>query len=280
MESGTYRVTSEMIEYLKTNPLEHASNLGAILADSIARIAGVEAFIVDPVVVDEMSDVAKVTGIPGIKRISIFHALNQKAVAREAAKILQKKYEECNLIVAHLGGGISVGAHKQGRVVDVNNALNGDGPIAPERAGSIPAWSLIELATSGKYDLASLRRLLTGGGGAVAFLKTNDMRRVDEMARQGNRQAALVYQAIAYTVAKEIGSLAPVLEGALDAIVITGGIAFDQDFVEQIRRKVAFLAPVLVLPGEDEMSALAKGASRVLRGEEKEKTWKYQGGPS
>ena len=280
MESGTYRVTPEMTEYLRTNLLEHASNLGAILADSIAKSVGVEAYIVDPVVVDEMSDVARITGIPGIRRISIFHALNQKAAAREAAGILKKKYEECNLIVAHLGGGISVGAHKRGRVVDVNNALNGDGPIAPERAGSIPAWSLIELATSGKYDLASLRRLITGSGGVVAYTKTNDMRRVEEMIRQGDQRAELIYRAMIYTVAKEIGSLAPVLEEPINAIVITGGIAHDSDFVERIRKMVEFLAPVIVLPGEDEMAALAKGAFRVIRGEEKAKTWNYTGGPS
>lgn len=280
MASGTYLVDDEMIEFLKKNKTEHASNLGAPLARDIARTVGVNAFIADPVTVDELNPLARITGLPEIPRISIFHALNQKAAAREAAGILKKKYEECNLIVTHLGGGISVGAHKRGRVVDVNNALNGDGPIAPERAGSIPAWSLIELAMSGKYDLASLRRLITGSGGVVAYTKTNDMRRVEEMIQKGDRKAELIFRAMIYTVAKEIGSLAPVLDGPIDAIVITGGIAHDNDFVEQIKKMVEFLAPVIVLPGEDEMAALAKGALRVIRGEEKAKTWNYTGGPS
>ncbi len=280
MESGTYLVTPQMVDYLKQNSLEHASNLGALLASRIAAQAGVPAYIVDPVVVDEMEEVARITGIPEIRRISIFHALNQKAAAREAAKKLGKKYEACNLIVAHLGGGISVGAHRRGRVVDVNNALNGDGPLAPERAGSLPAWSLVELALSGKYDTAALKKKITGGGGIVAHLCTNDMRRVKEMVKNGDRRAQLVYQAMAYTVAKSIGALAAVLEGAVDAIVLTGGIAFDQDFIADLRRHVEFLAPVLVLPGEDEMAALVQGALRVLRGEEQAKIWTEAGGPT
>ena len=278
MASGTYRVNDEMIDFLKNNKMEHASNLGALLASDIARIIPVEAYIVDPVVVDEMADIARITGLPEIRRISIFHALNQKAAAREAAKKLGRPYENCRLIVAHLGGGISIGAHLNGQVIDVNNALNGDGPFAPERAGSLPSWSLIELALSGKYDLAVLKKKITGKGGIVAHLNVNDMRKVEEMVKAGDREATLVFEAMAYNVAKEIGSLAPVLKGKIDAIVLTGGIAYDEYFVELIRRRVEFLARIIVLPGEDEMTALAQGALRVLNGEEAPKHWIYSGG--
>jgi butyrate kinase len=278
MASGTYLVNDEMTAYLKKTKMEHASNLGALLASDIAKVIQVDAYIVDPVMVDEMADVARITGLPEIRRISIFHALNQKAAAREAAKKLGKPYENCRLIVAHLGGGISIGAHLYGKVVDVNNALNGDGPFAPERAGSLPSWSLVELATSGKYDLAALKKMITGKGGIVAHLNVNDMRKVEEMVKAGDSSAILVFEAMAYNVAKEIGSLAPVLEGKIDAIVLTGGIAYDQYFVELIRRRVEFLARLIILPGEDEMTALAQGTLRVLNGEEAPKHWTYSGG--
>jgi len=278
MASGTYLVNDQMIDFLKNNKMEHASNLGALLASDIAKIIPVDAFIVDPVVVDEMADIARITGLPEIRRISIFHALNQKAAAREAAKKLSRPYENCRLIVAHLGGGISIGAHLDGQVIDVNNALNGDGPFAPERAGSLPSWSLIELALSGKYDAAALKKKITGKGGIVAHLNVNDMRKVEEMVKAGDRDATLVFEAMAYNVAKEIGSLAPVLEGRIDAIVLTGGIAYDEYFVELIRRRVEFLAKLIILPGEDEMTALTQGALRVLNGEEAPKQWTYSGG--
>ena len=278
MASGTYLVNDEMTAYLKNTKTEHASNLGALLASDIARPVGIDAFIVDPVTVDELIPLARITGLPEIPRISIFHALNQKAAAREAAKKLGKPYESCRLIVAHLGGGISVGAHIDGKVVDVNNALNGDGPFAPERAGSLPSWSLVELATSGRYDLATLKKMITGKGGIVAHLNVNDMRKVEDMVKAGDREAILVFEAMAYNVAKEIGALAAVLEGKIDAIVLTGGIAFDAYFVELIRRRVEFMAQLIILPGEDEMSALALGALRVLREEEKPRQWKHAGG--
>ncbi|MCX6554370.1 MAG: butyrate kinase [Candidatus Aminicenantes bacterium] len=278
MASGTYLVNGEMIAFLKKNKMEHASNLGALLAGDIAQKIPVDAFIVDPVVVDELADVARITGLPEIRRISIFHALNQKAAAREAAKKLGRLYEKCRLIVAHLGGGISIGAHLDGKVIDVNNALNGDGPFAPERAGSLPSWSLIELATSGKYDLATLKKMITGKGGIVAHLHVNDMRKVEEMVKAGHKEATQVFEAMAYNVAKEIGSLAPVLEGRIDAIVLTGGIAYDDHFIQLVRRRVEFLAKLIILPGEDEMTALAQGALRVLSGEEAPKQWKYSGG--
>ncbi|MDD8012398.1 MAG: butyrate kinase [Acidobacteriota bacterium] len=278
MASGTYLVSDEMTDYLKQTRTEHASNLGALLASDIAKPVGINAYIVDPVTVDEMTDMARITGRPEIPRISIFHALNQKAAAREAAKKLGKPYENCRLIVAHLGGGISVGAHLDGKVVDVNNALNGDGPFAPERAGGLPSWSLVELATSGQYDLPALKKMITGQGGIVAHLKVNDMRKVEEMVAAGDAKATMVFEAMAYNVAKEIGGLAAALEGKIDAVVLTGGIAFDTHFVELIRRRVEFLARLIVLPGEDEMTALAQGALRVLLGEEKAKQWKHAGG--
>jgi butyrate kinase len=278
MASGTYLVNEAMTDYLKQAKMEHASNLGALLASDIARTIKVDAYIVDPVTVDEMADIAKITGLPEIRRVSIFHALNQKAAAREAAKKLGRAYGNCRLIVAHLGGGISIGAHLDGQVVDVNNALNGDGPFAPERAGSLPSWSLVELALSGKYDAATLKKMITGKGGIVAHLKVNDMRKVEEMVKSGDRQAIQVFEAMAYNVAKEIGSLAPVLEGKVDAIVLTGGIAYDELFIELIRRHVEFLAPLIILPGEDEMAALAQGTLRVLNGEEAPKYWTYSGG--
>ncbi len=278
MASGTYRVSEEMTEFLKRTKTEHASNLGALLASDIATDIDIEAFIVDPVTVDEMTDLARISGRPEIPRISIFHALNQKAAARLAARQLGKPYEACRLIVAHLGGGISVGAHVDGKVVDVNNALNGDGPFAPERAGSLPSWGLVELATSGKYDLPALKKMITGQGGIVAHLKVNDMRKVEEMVKAGDKHATLVFEAMAYNVAKEIGALATVLEGRVDAIVLTGGIAYDQLFVDLIRRRVEFAGRLIVLPGEDEMTALAQGALRVLQGEEKPKIWNHAGG--
>jgi butyrate kinase len=273
MASGTYLVDDDMVDFLKKNKMEHASNLGALLASDIARSIHVDAFIVDPVVVDEMADIARITGLPELPRISIFHALNQKAAAREAAKKIAKPYENCRLIVAHLGGGISIGAHLNGKVVDVNNALNGDGPFAPERAGSLPSWSLVELALSGKYDQAALKKKITGKGGIVAHLNINDMRKVEELVKAGDAKATQVFDAMAYNVAKEIGSLAAVLEGRIDAIVLTGGIAFDEYFVKLVRCRVEFLAPLIILPGEDEMTALTQGALRVLSGEEAPKKW-------
>lgn len=273
MKSGTYRVNQEMVDYLTNSHLEHASNLGAIVADIIAKTIGVDAFIVDPVVVDEMDEIAKITGIPEIRRQSLFHALNQKAMGREAAKSLNKDYKHCNLIVAHLGAGISIGMHKMGSVVDVNNGLNGDGPFSPERAGTLPAWCLVEMATLGTYTLPDMKKKINGKGGLIAHLGINDLRDVIKMIDAGDQKAALVYEAMAYNIAKEIGLLAPVVNGDVDAIVLTGGLAYNDDFVGLIRERVEFIAPVLVFAGEDEMSALALGALRVLEKEEEAKEW-------
>lgn len=267
--SGTYRVSERMLEDLISGVQgEHASNLGGILAHGIAQPLGIPAFIVDPVVVDEFEPLARVSGMPDLCRHSIFHALNHKSVARIAARELGKDYETVNLVVTHLGGGISVGAHLKGRVVDVNNALNGDGPFAPERSGGLPAWDLVELALSGRYSKEELRRRITGKGGVVAYLGTNDMREVERRVAEGDEEARLIYEAMAYQVAKEIGACAAVLSGRVDAVVITGGLAYNDRFVEMIRERVEFIARVLVYPGENELRALAEGALRVLRGEE------------
>ncbi len=278
MESGTYLVNQDMVEYLYNNVIEHASNLGAILAMDIAAIAGINAYIVDPIVVDEMDDIARITGIPEIKRLSIFHALNQKAAAREAAKKINKKYEDCNFIVCHLGGGISIGAHKKGKVVDVNNALNGEGPFSPERAGTIPAWDLVQMVFSKKYSLSVIKKMLTGKGGLVAHLGTNDVREVFKMIDNGDKKANLILTSMIYNIAKYIGSMAPVFEGNVDLIILTGGIAYNDYVVNKIKNMLSFISEVMALPGEDELKALALGALRVLRGEEKAKIWKFKGG--
>jgi butyrate kinase len=274
IESGTYIVNEKMIEDLKKAERgEHASNLGGIIAYTLAKEHNIPAYIVDPVVVDELEDIARITGMPEIEKSSIFHALNQKAIARRLAADLNKKYEEVNLIIAHLGGGISIGAHKHGRVVDVNDALNGEGPFSPERAGGLPVLDLVKLCYSGKYTYQEMKKKLIGQGGVVAHLGTNDVREVYKKIEEGDKKAELVLEAMAYQTAKEIGAMAVVLKGHVDAIGITGGIAYNEDFVKRISERVKFIAPVYVYPGEDEMLALAQGAYRVLSGEEKAKMY-------
>ncbi len=271
---GTYRVNEEMLKELKECIRgEHASNLGGAIANEIASQLGIPSYIVDPVVVDELDDIARVSGMPEIQRISIFHALNQKAVARRFARDNDKSYEELNLIVAHLGGGISVGAHKNGKVVDVNNALDGEGPFSPERSGGLPVGDLVKLCYSGKYTLAEMKKKIKGCGGLVAYLGTNDARVVCQMIEDGDKNARLVYEAMAYQVAKEIGSMSTVLEGQVDGIILTGGIAYDAMFTAWIKERVDFIADVTVYPGEDELIALAEGGLRVLRGEEQAKEY-------
>lgn len=269
IEGGTYQVDEEMINDLKEGVLgEHASNLGGILAFEIAKEAGGKAFIVDPVVVDELQDVARISGLKGIERVSIFHALNQKAVARRYAKETGFKYEDLNLIVAHLGGGVSVGTHRKGRVVDVANALDGEGPFSPERAGGLPVGDLIKLCFSGKYTQDQIKRMITGQGGIVSYLGTNDAREVENRIKSGDEYAKLIYQAMAYQIAKEIGACSAVLKGEVDGIIITGGIAYDKVFTSWLKEMVSYIAKVTVYPGEDELQALAQGGLRVLKGEE------------
>lgn len=267
---GTYAVNDKLVEDLKTNTKgEHASNLGGLLARSIGDEAGIPSFIVDPVVVDEMIEVARISGHPNFERICIWHALNQKAVARRAAvEKFGKKYDEMNFVVVHLGGGISVGAHKKGKVIDVNNALNGEGPFSPERSGSLPAEQLVKACFSGKYTEAEIQKMIVGKGGLSAHLGTNNAKEVSDRANAGDEKAKLIYDAMAYQVAKTIGEYAVVLDGDVDAILITGGIAYDKEFVNNIANKVKFIANVITYPGEDELLALAQGGLRVLRNEE------------
>ncbi len=275
IKGGTYAVNDTMIEDLKVGVLgEHASNLGGMIANEIAVQLNIPAFIVDPVVVDEMTEIARVSGMPDIQRASIFHALNQKAVARRYAGEQNKKYEDLNLIVAHMGGGVSVGAHEKGRVVDVNNALDGEGPFSPERAGGLPVGDLAKMCYSGKYTHADIKKKIKGKGGIVAYLGTNDGREVVKMIEEGNEKAKLVFEAMAYQIAKEIGSCAAVLKGRVDAIILTGGLAYGEMLTDWIKERVAFISEVVIYPGEDEMSALALGGLRVLKGEETAQEYK------
>ncbi|MDR3231167.1 MAG: butyrate kinase [Synergistaceae bacterium] len=272
IESGTYTVSGQMLEDLKN--AAHASNLGAPLAVRFAAAAGnIPAFIVDPVVVDELVDEARISGLPELPRLSIFHALNQKAVARRAAADLKKNYEECNLVVAHMGGGVSVGAHAKGRVIDVNNALDGEGPMSPERAGSLPVGGVADLCFGGRYTRQEIGKMINGRGGLVAHLGTNDMREVEKLIANGDAKAVLVFEAMVLQISKEIGGCAAVLKGELDAIVLTGGLAYSDKLCERITSRTSFIAPILRYPGEDEMQALAEGAWRVLTNRETPKKY-------
>ena len=270
LTSGVYEVNEAMIADLTAASYgEHACNLGGLIANDIAKEYGVKAYIADPVVVDELEDVARYSGHPLFPRVSIFHALNQKMIARQHAEAVGKKYEDLNLIGVHLGGGISVGAHKKGRVVDVNNALNGDGPFTPERSGALPSGPLMKACFSGKYTKKDVDLMLKGQGGFVAYLGTNDALEVENAVKAGNKEWEKVYRAMAYQVAKEIGGLAAsALDMDVDAIFITGGMAYDKTFCNIVKEHVEKIAPVYVYPGEDEMKALALNGLRVLSGED------------
>lgn len=275
MEGGTYSVNEIMLEDLKVGIQgQHASNLGGIIANEIAKILNVQAYIVDPVVVDELEAVARLSGVPELPRVSIFHALNQKAVAKRYGTELGKGYENLNLIVVHLGGGVSVGAHKNGRVIDVNNALDGDGPFSPERAGSVPVGELIKMCFSGKYTEKEVYSKILGKGGFVAYLNTNDARDLEEWVKEEREDAIKCYNAFVYQIAKSIGEMAVVLDGKVDQIIVTGGIAYWKQVITDLTSKAGFIAPITVYPGEDEMLALAQGTLRVLNGEEEAKEYK------
>ena len=268
IESGVYEVNAALKNDLVNAQREHASNLGGLIAEPIAQAAGVKAYIADPVVVDELDDIARLSGIPECPRISIFHALNQKAIARRHAEKVGKRYEDLNLVVAHMGGGISVAAHKQGRIVDVNNALDGDGPFSPERSGSLPTGQLVSLCFSGKYTAGEVRKMLAGHGGLVAYTGSNDMRDLLKAAAEGDKEIAATVEAFHYQIGKEVGAMAAVMKGKVDQIILTGGIAYGQETVDAITDMVGWIAPITVYPGEDELLALAQGALRVLNGEE------------
>jgi butyrate kinase len=269
VEGGTYLVNQPMIEDLKAGVMgQHASNLGGIIAYEIASPLNIPSYVVDPVVVDEFEDFARVSGIPEIQSKSKDHPLNQKATARKAAAELGGEYNQFNFLVAHLGGGISVGVHKKGRIVDVNNCLDGDGPFSPERAGGLPVGSLIDLCFSGEFTKEEIRKKVVGGGGLVGYLGTNDGREVVKRIKEGDETARFIYESMAYQIAKEIGACATVLKGDVDAILLTGGLAYDQMLTGWIIERVGFIAKVMVYPGEAEMEALAQGALRVLKGQE------------
>ena len=264
--AGVYEVNEAMRRDLTNATMEHASHLGGLLAAEIAAMAGGKAYIADPVVVDEMDDIARLSGHPDCPRRSIFHALNQKATARLHCDRIGIVYEKANLVVAHLGGGISVAAHKQGRVVDVNNALDGDGPFAPDRAGSIPSSELIKVCFSGQYTKEELLKFISSKGGLVAYLGTNSVIQVMERIAQGDQRAKKVLDAMCYNIVKQIGALAAALSGSVQAIVLTGGIAYNEPVVEYIRERCSFIAPIAVYPGENELEALVTNALVVLRG--------------
>lgn len=274
LESGTYLVNDDMVNDLSSARYgEHASNLGAIIAHTFSTQIGKPAFIVDPVIVDEMNEIAKISGFKGIRRVSIWHALNQKFVARQAAKELGKTYKDANLIVVHLGGGTSIAAHSSGRAIDVNNALNGDGPFSPERAGGLPVIGLVNLCYSKKYTYEEMKKNLAGKGGLVSHLDTNSAIEVEQRVKDGDKHAKLVYEAMAYQIAKTIGEMATVLSGKVDAIIFTGGVARSDMLINWIKERVSFIAPVKVYPGEDELNAIAHGVLRVLRKEEEAKLY-------
>ena len=269
IKSGIYIINERMKVDLKAGLLgEHASNLGGLIADDIAKSLPVaKAYIADPVVVDEMEEVARIAGHPEFKRLSIFHALNQKAISRAYARLLNKKYDELNLIVAHMGGGISVGAHRKGKVIDVNNALDGEGPFSPERTGTLPAGQLIQKCFSKSVSMEQVKKMINGEGGLMAFFGTNNAYQIELMALEGDERARMIQDAMSYPVAKEIGAVSAVLQGDVDAIILTGGIANNTMVVEYIKKMVSFIAPVIIYPGEDEMHALAMNGLMVLKGE-------------
>lgn len=269
IKSGVYAVNNAMKEDLLEGVLgQHASNLGGLIADDIARLLpNAKAYIADPVVVDELEDVARITGLPQMRRLSIFHALNQKATARSYSRLLNRRYEDLNLIIAHMGGGISIGAHKNGRVIDVNQALDGEGPFSPERSGTLPVGLLAKLCFEKDMNLEKVHKMVVGEGGYVAYFATNNAYEIELMAIEGDEKARLIQDAMSYQIAKTIGAMATVLHGKVDGIILTGGIANNPMVCEYIKKMVSFIAPVIIYPGEDEMHALAMNGLMLLKGE-------------
>jgi butyrate kinase len=269
IEGGVYRVNEAMIRDIHNPMGEHESNLGGLIAKELAQYIGnnTQAIIVDPTCVDELEDIARISGMPELPRKSFLHTLNQRAVARTFAREINKAYEEINLIVAHMGGGVSVGAHLKGRIIDVNNGLNGDGPLSPERSGGVPVGQLVELCFSGKYTKEEILKKIKGQGGFIAYLGTSDAVEIEKRIESGDNQANLIYMAMAYQVAKEIASLSAVLKGEIDGILLTGGIAYGKIITDEITERVKHLGPVHVYPGENEMEALAMYGFMVLNKE-------------
>ena len=273
VKTGAYEVNELMLKTLRERPyMEHASNLGAPIAYEIAKAAGVKAYIYDSVRADEMTDIARISGMPDIPRMSTSHVLNTRAVAMKVAKKYGKRYDEMNFVVAHLGGGISLNVHEKGRIVDI--VSDDEGAFSPEGSGRVPCRLLIELCYSGKYDKKAMLKKLRGNGGLKAYLRTTDARKVERMIEAGNEKAILVYEALAYQVAKNIGELATVVAGKVDAIILTGGLAHSKMLTSWIIKRVEFIAPVEIVAGENEMESLAYGILRVLRGEEEARIYK------
>ena len=272
VEGGIYNLTPEMLADMKSGRYgTHPTNVGCHIAYELGKKHRTPVICIDPPVTDEMIPVAKYTGIPEISRQSSFHALNQKATARKIATVLNKNYSDINIIICHLGGGISVGAHSHARVVDVNNALNGDGPFSPERAGSVPTASLTELCFSGDYEKGAILKKLTGRGGLTAHLGTADCIEIIERIQFGDQKAAEVLDAMCYQVAKEVGAMAAVLCGKVDGIGLTGSLTHSEYIVSKLKQHISFIAPVYLYPGENEMEAMGAGALRYLRKEEEAK---------
>ena len=269
LPSGVYKVDNQMIKDLKNAKKQHASNLAAVIGTALSQGAK-PVYIADPVVVDEMQDIARYAGHKNFKRISIFHALNHKAVARKHAEKIGKSYEALNLIVVHMGGGISVGAHCKGRVIDVNQALDGEGPFSPERSGTLPVGDLVKMAFSGRYTLKQMQEMIVGKGGLVSYLNTNNLQEIEQNLTEKSR---LILNAMAYQIAKSIGEMAVVLKGKVDAIILTGGVAYSEFITQNIIDSVQFIAPVYVYPGEDEMQALAYNGLLVYKHQLKPKTY-------
>lgn len=275
LKSGTYSINENMLKDLESGEYgKHASNFGGLLAKKIGDKFGVPSFIVDPVVVDEMKEIAKISGIPELRRKSIFHALNQKGVAKRYCKDKEISYNENNFIVVHMGGGISVGLHEKGEVVDVNNALDGDGPFTPERAGTLPIGDFFKLYYEKGYSKEFLLKRIKGNGGVSAYLDTNNVKEVVERAEKGDMKAKEIIDAMSYQIGKEIGALSTVSNGKIDAIILTGGIAYSKYICGEIEKRVSFISKVVIIPGEYEMQSLYDGAERVLAGEEKEREYK------
>ena len=267
VKSGAYRVNDTMVLRLQTNPVsEHASNLGAIISYDLATPIGIPAYIYDPVAVDELQDIARISGWRELPRVSLIHALNMRAAAMKVAQKLTKPYNTITLIVVHLGGGISMTVHKNGKMIDI--VSDDEGPFSPERSGQLPSLLLAKAIFSGKYSKQEVMKTLRGKGGLISYLNTNNVVDVQEMIKTGNKEAALILEAMAYQIAKGIGQLAPVVKGQVDRIILTGGVARSKMITDWVQERVEFIAPVEIIPGENELESLSLGALRVLRGEE------------
>lgn len=278
LKGGVYAVNDKLLEHAKVGyTMKHQSNLGVQIAYNLAKINNKKAFTVNPVTVDELQDISRITGLKGVYRSTIFHALNQKEVAYQYAKSINKKYNELDLIVVHLGSGITIGAHKHGKVIDVNNALNGEGPFTTNRTGSMDTLTLMNMCFSGKYTKDEVYSIITKKGGLLSQLGTNDVRKVIEMIENGDKNAELVLEAMIYQIAKQVGAVSVNFGGKIDAIILTGAMAYSDYFVDHMKKYIEFLGKIVVKPGEEEMSALSNGVLRALKGEEE--ILEYSGEP-